>query len=135
VAPIECLASHQHLEEFLDFPRSNRCPKRLYSHFQRAFLLNQFAYTCTYCRRTAWGVFAEINTGEPSPTLRFEIDHRITRRRLEQANHDDFDNLVVACRSCNTIKGEMEEGRFLLELNSLALAVSVKREAVYDATR
>ena len=39
------------------------------------------------------------------------------------ANADDAKNLAIACRSCNTIKGEMTEGRFHSELTSLAAAV------------
>jgi hypothetical protein len=35
-------------------------------------------------------------------------------------------NLVVACRSCNTIKGEMTEERFSAELRSLTDAVHRK---------
>lgn len=103
--------------------RSERCPSALQVHFQRAFLLNAAGYTCLYCGRTAWGVYAE-DTGLPERrTLRFEVDHRITRRRLRDPKRFDPENLVVACRSCNAIKGEMPEDAFRRELASLATAV------------
>jgi len=104
-------------------PRSERCPSKLQAHFQRAFLLDATCYTCPYCRRTAWGVYAEDCGSEPRRTLRFEVDHRITRRRLKDPDQFDPKNLVAACRSCNVIKAEMPEGRFLFELASLSRAV------------
>lgn len=106
-----------------DVPRDRRCPTAVGSHLQRALLLNFAGYTCAYCGRTAWGVYAERVRKEPPRTLRFELDHRITRRRLANPEAFDAKNLVVACRSCNTIKGEMEVGRFFCELESLAAAV------------
>jgi 5-methylcytosine-specific restriction endonuclease McrA len=92
-------------------------------HLQRAFLLNKGSYTCFYCRRTAWGVYAEESGEATRRTLRFEVDHRRTRRRLPDASRFDAENLVAACRSCNVIKGEMLEQRFLRELKSLSRAV------------
>ena len=103
--------------------RNRRCSRKLAFHLQRALLLNAAGYTCFYCCRTAWGVYVEAAEGEPRRTLRFEIDHRTTRRRLPDPRAFDPDNLVVACRSCNTIKGEMQESRFRRELQSLASAV------------
>ena len=107
--------------------RSKRCPSKIQTHFQRAFLLNASGYTCPYCRRTAWGVYAEECGGAPGRTLRFEIDHRITRRRLKDPGRFDPKNLVAACRSCNVIKAEMLEHSFLLELASLGRAVNRTR--------
>ncbi len=104
-------------------PKSERCPSKLQLHFQRAFLLNAAGYTCAYCHRTAWGVYAEDHDGEPPRTLRFEVDHRKTRRSLTDPEHFDAHNLVAACRSCNVIKAEMPERRFLFELESLSRAV------------
>ena len=101
--------------------RVDRCPAKLHWHFQRAYLLNNTGYRCEYCHRTAFGVFGEAVGTESRRTLRFEIDHRITRRRLKNARQFDANNLVAACRSCNTIKGEMSEERFLRELESLAV--------------
>jgi 5-methylcytosine-specific restriction endonuclease McrA len=92
-------------------------------HVWRAFLLNRAGYTCLYCRRTAWGVYEEDAGSEPPRTLRFEVDHRTTRRPLQDPNGFDLQNLVIACRSCNTIKAEMAETRFRRELRSLASAV------------
>jgi hypothetical protein len=40
---------------------------------------------------------------------------------LDDPERFDAENLVVACRSCNTIKAEMSEEHFLRELESLAL--------------
>ena len=105
-------------------PRSERCPSRLQTHFQRAFLLNASGYTCPFCRRTAWGVYAEECEGATRRTLRFEVDHRITRRRLSDPDRFDAKNLVAACRSCNVIKAEMLEDKFLFELASLSRAVN-----------
>ena len=113
------LAKHQGRH----IPRDRRCPKKVGSHLQRAFLFNAAGYTCLYCGRTAWGVCAEETGTEPRRTLRFEVDHGTTRRRLPDPARFDPANLVVACRSCNTIKAEMTEGRFRRELESLASAV------------
>jgi 5-methylcytosine-specific restriction endonuclease McrA len=68
-------------------------------------------------------VYGEVAEGEPRRTLRFEVDHRTTRRRLAHPEVFDPKNLVVACRSCNTIKAELPERRFTSELESLAAAV------------
>ena len=108
-------------------PRDRRCSKKIGLHLQRAFLFNAARYSCVYCGRTAWSVYAEKTGREPRRTLRFEIDHRMTRRRLTDPHRFDPANLVVACRSCNTIKAEMLESRFRRELESLAKAVSACR--------
>jgi 5-methylcytosine-specific restriction endonuclease McrA len=104
-------------------PRDQRCPTRVSTHLQRAFLFNAAGYTCLYCGRSAWGVLGERTGPEPRRTLRFEIDHRTTRRRLAGPERFNPKNLVVACRSCNAVKAEMLETRFRLELESLARAV------------
>jgi hypothetical protein len=98
------------------------------THLQRAYLFNAAGYTCLYCRGSAWDVYAEENGTERPRTLRFEIDHRTTRRRLPDRKGFDPRNLVVACRSCSTIKAEMLKSRFMRELESLTSAVSRKRE-------
>ena len=109
--------------------RFDRCPKWLW-HVWRALVFNRDAYTCQYCLRTAWDAYADLGR-----TLRFELDHRMAKARL--ARRDDFDptNILVACRSCNVVKGQMDVDRFLLELRSLAEAVvrnggSAPKEAV-----
>lgn len=128
----ECVASAEHLVELLQFQgrhvvKGDRCPKDVLDRLQRAFLLNAAGYTCTYCGRTAWGVWGEKSGTEPPRTLRFEIDHRTPRRKIASGSHAN--NLVVACRSCNTIKGEMTEERFFAELQSLTAAVHRKVES------
>lgn len=125
----KCAATEQDLAGLIDYhgrhvPKADRCSREIRERLQRAFLLNAAGYTCLYCGRTAWGVYAEKAGTEPPRTLRFEIDHRTPRR--EVAGADQTGNLVVACRSCNTIKGEMIEERFLAELRSLAAAVERK---------
>ena len=55
----ECVATLGDLEDLIGFqgrsiPRSERCPKDLYWHIQRAFLFNAAGYSCQYCGRTAW---------------------------------------------------------------------------------
>jgi len=122
----ECIATIDDLRGLGQFqgrhvPRPERCPKEIHWHLLRAFLLNKSGYTCKYCSRSAWGVYAEQAGTEPPRTLRFEMDHLTPRRKLTDPS--DPANLVIACRSCNTIKGEMAEGRFRLELKSLAAAV------------
>ena len=77
------------------------------------------------CGRSAWGVLAE--KALPARTLRFEVDHRVTRRRLPDRHRFDVENLVIACRSCNTVKAEMTQERFEVELQSLARTV-ISRE-------
>lgn len=108
-------------------PRPMRCPSKLQVHFQRAFLLDAAGYRCTYCLRTAWGVFAEKSEGELPRTLRFEVDHHTTRGRLTDRDRFDPENLIAACRSCNVIKAEMPMNRFLAELASLSGAVQQGR--------
>jgi len=102
-------------------PKPDRCSKEIHWHLLRAFLLNKFGYSCRYCGRSAWGVYGELAGTEAPRTLRFEMDHLTPRRKL--ADPSDPDSLVIACRSCNTIKGEMTKERFWLELRSLASAV------------
>ena len=128
VSPVTCDASMADLNELLKFhgsgaPKAQRCSKRLHWHFQRAFLFNRAGYSCRYCRRTAWDVYDEDTGLQPRRTLRFEIDHLVPRRKTVDRSQFDPGNLVVACRSCNTIKGEMAEDRFLIELRSLGCAV------------
>jgi 5-methylcytosine-specific restriction endonuclease McrA len=108
-------------------PRSERCPSKLQTHFQRAFLLDAAGYRCPYCQRTAWGVYGEKCKSEAPRTLRFEVDHRTTRQRLKDRNRFDPKNLVTACRSCNVIKAEMTVDRFLFELGSLSRSVQRPR--------
>ena len=80
-----------------DVPKADRCSRRVHWHLQRALLLNEGGYTCVYCGRSAWGVWAEKTGKEPARTLRFEVDHRITRRRLTDRERFDPKNLVIAC--------------------------------------
>jgi 5-methylcytosine-specific restriction endonuclease McrA len=107
--------------------RDKRCSTTIGFHLRRALLFNDAGYTCCYCGRTAWGVYGEQIEGEERRTLRLEIDHRNTRRRLKDSTKFDPKNLVIACRSCNAIKAEMTVDRFLHELDSLASAVVLKR--------
>jgi 5-methylcytosine-specific restriction endonuclease McrA len=83
----------------------------------RAILLNRDCYTCCYCRRTAWDTHRELGA-----TLRFELDHKRAKARLPQRDDFDLRNICAACRSCNVIKGQMQAGGFLRELQSLARA-------------
>jgi hypothetical protein len=78
-----------------------------------------------YCGRSAWQVHRELGA-----TLRFELDHRKAKSILGK-NRNDFDwrNIVVACRSCNVVKGQMKRAQFQKELRSLSAAV-VRRLAV-----
>ena len=132
VSAAQCDASMADLDDLLTFhgagaPKAERCSKRLHWHFQRAFLFNRAGYSCRYCRRTAWNVYDEDTDPQPRRTLRFEIDHLVPKRKTADRTQFDSGNLVVACRSCNTIKGEMAEDRFLIELRSLGCAVYLDR--------
>jgi 5-methylcytosine-specific restriction endonuclease McrA len=104
--------------------RLDECPKWLW-HLWRAVILNRDGYRCHYCERSAWETYAELGR-----TLRFELDHRTAKARLVQRNDFDLNNIVAACRSCNVIKGQMEEKAFLLELKSLAKAVIERQSTV-----
>ena len=104
--------------------RLDESPKWLW-HLWRALILNRDGYRCRYCKRTAWDTYAELGR-----TLRFELDHRTAKARLAQRNDFDLNNIVAACRSCNVIKGQMEEKAFFLELGSLAKAVIGKQSTV-----
>lgn len=101
--------------------RFDQCPKRLW-HLWRAMIFNRDGYTCRYCGRSTWDIEAAQGRG-----LRFELDHCTARARLGE-DGDDFDegNIVTACRSCNVLKGQMDNIRFEVELRSLAEAVSSK---------
>lgn len=100
-----------------------KCPRWI-QELRKAAVLNSAGYTCRWCRRTAWDVFK--NEGR---TLRFEMDHRQARSRIANCNDFDMRNIVAACRSCNVIKGQMEEGPFWKELMSLAAAVTAQDSA------
>ena len=106
-----------------DISREKRCSQEMFDRLSRAFLLNESRYTCIYCQRTAWGVYGEAYPDERPRTLRFELDHRTPRRKMAKIDEISPGDLVIACRSCNTLKGEMTEARFLSELRSLAAAV------------
>lgn len=101
-----------------DGRRIDRCPRWLW-HLWRAIVLNRDGYTCRYCGRTAWEVYAEQRR-----TLRFELDHSRAKSRLKMRDDFEIGNIVAACRSCNVMKGQMEESAFLAELESLAKSVA-----------
>jgi hypothetical protein len=103
--------------------RFDRCPRWLW-HLWRAIVLNRDGYTCRYCGRTAWQVYAEQER-----TLRFELDHSRAKSRLDVRDDFEVGNIVAACRSCNVMKGQMEETAFLAELESLAKSF-VRRRAL-----
>jgi hypothetical protein len=98
--------------------RFDKCPKRAW-HLWRALVFNRDRYACRYCGRETQVMLECERRG-----LRFELDHSCSRAQLGDAC-DDFDhrNIVTACRSCNVMKGQMDRGRFMTELRSLAQAV------------
>ena len=107
-------------------PRRRDCPSDVIDGLWRALLLNRDAYTCCYCTRTAWGVLSESGGQR---TLRFQIDHKVPRVLADSADDFDAANMVIACLSCNSIKGQMDIARFSQELESLAVAVVQKKMA------
>jgi 5-methylcytosine-specific restriction endonuclease McrA len=99
---------------------SKRPPKWL-DHLWRAILLNRDRYTCRYCGRTAWDAHEQLGA-----TLRFELDHRRAKSRLNIRDDFDLRNILIACRSCNVIKGQMNRSQFVKELRSLGTAPFVR---------
>jgi hypothetical protein len=100
---------------------ARKCPTWI-QQIRKAVVLNRDRYTCRYCGRTAWGVFEEEGR-----TLRFEMDHGTARARIPNCDDFDLTNIFAACRSCNVIKGQMEEQPFRRELRSLARAVAAQQ--------
>ena len=85
----------------------------------KALILDRDDYRCGYCGRQA----KEVYEAEQR-TLRLELDHRLAQSK--KGCGWKLDNITTACRSCNVMKGQMEEERFRKELLSLALAVLKK---------
>jgi 5-methylcytosine-specific restriction endonuclease McrA len=86
----------------------------------RAFVLNRDGYTCRYCHRSAWEAHAELGA-----VPRFENDHTRAKARLGGRRNDfSVKNIVLACRSCNMIKGQMTLHQFKRELASLARSIT-----------
>lgn len=100
--------------------RPERTTENDIRHLWRAVLFNRDGYTCQYCGRTAWGVFAGSDS---TRTLRFEPDHRIPR--IDGPGEFDAPNTVTACLSCNRMKAQLTEEQFVSELESLAAAARV----------
>jgi hypothetical protein len=103
----DCVAERNDLRELLrlqgqHIPRSERCPKEVCWHLQRAFLLNESGYSCVYCGRTAWGVYADKAEGERPRTLRFEMDHRTPKRTTRSTSRDTFMLSIRANRASST---------------------------------
>jgi 5-methylcytosine-specific restriction endonuclease McrA len=88
--------------------------------FWRALVLNRYGYTCRYCHRSAWEAHAELGA-----VPRFENDHARAKARLGGRRNDfSIKNIVLACRSCNVIKGQMTLHQFKRELASLARSIT-----------
>jgi 5-methylcytosine-specific restriction endonuclease McrA len=104
-----------------DGRRFDKCPKAIW-HLWRALVFDRDNYTCTYCGR-----HSEQLLEKEGRVLRLELDHVSPRAAGSQC--DDFDalNIVTACRSCNVMKGQMDERLFRLELDSLARSVQRQR--------
>ena len=64
----------------------------------RPWLRDEFVFRCVYClKREQWGVLKAA----------YHIDHFHPQARRPQAALD-YDNLLYACASCNTAKGDAE---------------------------
>jgi len=68
-------------------------------------VLEAFGYRCTYCGR------------DDIPIEQLTRDHRIP---VERGGTESIENIVPACRTCNTKKGTKTEVEFRLELKKEA---------------
>ena len=104
-----------------DGRRFDKCPKAIW-HLWRALVFDRDNYTCRYCGRDS-----EQLLETEGRVLRLELDH--VSPRAASSECDDFDalNIATACRSCNVMKGQMDERLFRLELDSLARSVQQLR--------
>jgi len=120
------LVTDASMSRLLDYAGANRTdfdsvPGWL-QDFWRAFVLNRDGYTCHYCRRTAWEAHSELGA-----VPRFEHDHTRAKARLGVRRNDfSLKNIVLACRSCNVIKGQMTLRQFKRELASLARSIAAQ---------
>lgn len=88
----------------------------------RTIVFDRHGYTCAYCHRSAVSTWMEPGR----LTFRLALDHRSPKYRDHERDDFSLANIVLACRSCNHIKGAMPIDRFEQELRSLGEALARK---------
>ncbi len=86
----------------------------------RALALVAWDHRCAYCRRTAAEAFAHRLSGADGDSysaIRLELDHFVPLAR--GGAHTEY-NLVPACRSCNSSKGDRDPFAFLHDRSASA---------------
>jgi hypothetical protein len=81
-----------------------------------AIVLDRCDFACCWCGRSAFETFK--NEGR---TLRLELDHQTPRAGGGATL--SLENIRAACRSCNTLRGQLAPERMRAELLSMARAV------------
>jgi len=81
-----------------------------------AVILDRCDFSCCWCGRSALETF-ELERR----TLRLELDHQTPRARGGTAL--SLENIRAACRSCNTLRGQLQPEQMLAELLSMARAI------------
>ncbi len=100
-------------------------------HWRRATLLANFDYMCRYCGRPA------MPTGSRTHALRMEVEHIHPKSKAspETVDPERWENLTVACRSCNVVKGQADLNVFVTELVELAEAVARQRSQLEELAK
>ena len=81
-----------------------------------ALILDRCDFACCWCGRCAFATYQREGR-----TLRLELDHQTSRARGGATL--SLENIRAACRSCNTLRGQLDPDRMRAELQSLARAV------------
>ncbi len=100
-------------------PRTNPVRSTGKGALWTAIILDRDQYTCCWCGRSAFEVYATEKR-----TLRLQLDHDKPRARAGATL--DLGNVRTACKSCNTLRGQLPEGKMRKELESLARAVAAR---------
>jgi 5-methylcytosine-specific restriction endonuclease McrA len=81
-----------------------------------ALLLDRCDFACCWCGRSAFDTFEHEQR-----TLRLELDHQTPR--ASGGATLSLENVLAACRSCNTLRGRLVPERMRLELLSIARSI------------
>lgn len=103
-------------------PRTNPARSSGKGALWTAIILDRDRYTCCWCGRSAFDVYAA-----EMRTLRLQLDHYVPR--AQGGATLDLGNVRTACKSCNTLRGQLPEGKTLRELESLAKAVAMRAKS------
>ena len=86
----------------------------------REWLLNQYGPVCAYCGNTV-------------PVAAVTLDHVYPRKG--QTAYDRADNLVIACRECNTAKADMPFLSFITQRRSRGVYLMHYGEHISESVR